>query len=158
MEDVLFRDDEGSQVSTARFANVAFSDGSLLHGFKQRFLLEQPLSAPRDVRRYFVTGPESGLLCLASLVLGNAREIFFPKLDAGRELLTFSDIAVRFLASHGYEAVEMESEDAARHDAQALMPAKNGPASSSIRTPRAKSHSRNSIPIWMRWIGVDFKT
>ena len=84
MEGILFDDAaSGTAVSTARFANVAFSDGSLLHGFRQRLIHRQPLSAPRDIRRYFVTGPESGCLCLASLVLGEQREIFFPKLDAG---------------------------------------------------------------------------
>lgn len=114
MEDVLFRDDGSTAVSTARFANVAFSDGSLLHGFRQRLLRRQPLSAPRSIRRYFVTGPESGLLCLASLVFGSHREIFFPNLDAELELLTFSDIAVRFLASQGFAAVEVGSEDEAR--------------------------------------------
>lgn len=114
MEDVLFRDDGATKVSTARFANVAFSDGSLLHGFRQRLLLAQPISAPRDIKRYFVTGEESGLLCLASLALGESREIFFPKLDAERQLLTFSEIAVRFLQSQGYEPVEVASEDEAR--------------------------------------------
>lgn len=113
MEDVLFRDDR-VPVSTARFANVAFSDGSLLHGFRQRIAKRQPLSAPRAIRRYFVTGPESGLLCLASLVLGSHREIFFPNLDAELELLTFSEIAVRFLQSQGFEPYEVASEDEAR--------------------------------------------
>ncbi len=113
MEDVLFRDDRVA-VSTARFANVAFSDGSLLHGFRQRIAKRQPLSAPRAIRRYFVTGPESGLLCLASLVLGADREIFFPNLDADLELLTFSEIAVRFLEASGFEPYEVGSEDEAR--------------------------------------------
>ena len=123
MEDVLFarRDISSCAVSTARFANVAFSDGSLLHGFRQRMLKKQPLSAPRDVRRYFVTGEESGLLCLASAFLGNNGEIFFPDLDAGTDLLTFSEIAIRFLESNGYEPVEMKSEDEARHLAGELI-------------------------------------
>lgn len=120
----LFLFDEAKEttaVSTARFANVAFSDGSLLHGFRQRYAHRQPLSAPRDIRRYFVTVPESGLLCLASLVLGAQREIFFPKLDAGLSLLTFSDIAKRFLAANGYEAFETESEEEARARTEELI-------------------------------------
>lgn len=114
MEEMLFRNHTGTAVSTARFANVAFSDGSLLHGFQQRLMLKQPISAPRDVRRYFVTGDEAGLLCVVALALGADGEIFFPNLDAGTQLLTFSDIARRFLEAQGYEPVEVGSEDEAR--------------------------------------------
>lgn len=116
MEDILFAGPDAStcNVSTARFANVAFSDGSLLHGFRQRLLQQQPLSAPRDVRRYFVTGEESGLLCLAAAFLGKDGQIFFPNLDADTNLLTFSEIATRFLEMNGYDPVEMETEDEAR--------------------------------------------
>jgi len=123
MEDVIFGEAEGTKtaVSTARFANVAFSDGSLLHGFRQRLLARQPIAAPRDIRRYFVTGPESGMLCLSSLVLGAHREIFFPNLDAGLDLLTFSDIAVRFLRANNYEPVEVNSEEEARGRAGELI-------------------------------------
>ncbi len=128
MEGILFDGAEsGTAVSTARFANVAFSDGSLLHGFRQRLLHRQPLSAPRDIRRYFVTGPESGCLCLASLVLGEQREIFFPKLDTGLSLLTFSEIAVRFLAANGYEAQELTSEDEARARTEELIAQRKWP-------------------------------
>lgn len=114
MEKFIMRDGDLVKVSTARFANVAFSDGSLLHGFNQRLLNRQPISAPRDVRRYFVTPKESGELCLLSVLLGNSREIFFPKLTPELHLETFSEIALRFLASHGYEPVECASEDDAR--------------------------------------------
>lgn len=127
MEDVLFRQEGATQVSTARFANVAFSDGSLLHGFRQRLLKNQPLAAPRDVRRYFVTGEESGLLCLASLILGGGREIFFPKLDAESEMLTFSEIAIRFLQAYDYEPVEVASEEEARSKAAELIAARKWP-------------------------------
>jgi FlaA1/EpsC-like NDP-sugar epimerase len=123
----LFRSGNDVVVSTARFANVAFSNGSLLHGFRQRLMRGQPLSAPRDVRRYFVTGEESGLLCLASLVLGGKHEIFFPKLDPASEMVTFADIAVRFLAACGYEAVEVSTEDEARASAASLMQRKKWP-------------------------------
>lgn len=128
MEGLLFDEDQSAtNVSTARFANVAFSDGSLLHGFRQRLLHRQPLSAPRDIRRYFVTGPESGQLCLASLVLGVNREIFFPKLDADLTLRTFSDIAVHFLEANGFEPVEVGSEEEARAKAEELISARKWP-------------------------------
>ena len=81
MEMFLMRESETIEISTARFANVAFSDGSLLHGFNQRFAKRQPISAPNDVRRYFVTPQESGELCLMSCLLGQNRDIFFPKLS-----------------------------------------------------------------------------
>lgn len=127
MEQAIFASDNGPAVSTARFANVAFSDGSLLHGFRQRLALRQPLSAPRDIRRYFVTGKESGLLCLTSLILGKNREIIFPKLDPQKALETFSNIAVRFLEVHGYEVVETENEEEARRLAEVLIPEKKWP-------------------------------
>jgi len=127
MEDVLFVDEDATRVSTARFANVAFSDGSLLHGFRQRLMLRQPIAAPRDVRRYFMTGQEAGLLCLSALTLGGSREIFFPKLDSGSQLTTFSDIARRFLASNGYEAIEIASEDEARGRMEELSRQKRWP-------------------------------
>ena len=81
MEMFLMRASDAQSISTARFANVAFSDGSLLHGFNQRFAKRQPISAPNDVRRYFVTPQESGELCLMSCLLGENRDIFFPKLS-----------------------------------------------------------------------------
>lgn len=101
-------------LASARFANVAFSDGSLLHGFRERILKRQPLSAPTDVRRYFISQRESGELCLLSAMLANSREIFFPKLEADEHLLTFSEIAGRFLRQLGYEPRPCSSEDEAR--------------------------------------------
>ncbi len=114
MEMFLMQYSEKLPVSTARFANVAFSDGSLLHGFNQRIMKSQPLSAPRDVKRYFITPQESGELCLMSCLLGENRDIFFPKLDEQLHLITFADIAVRYLAGLGYEAHVCASEDEAR--------------------------------------------
>ena len=105
----------------ARFANVAFSDGSLLHGFNQRFAKKQPFSAPNDVRRYFVTPQESGELCLLSGLLGGNRDIFFPKLSEKLHLVTFSEIAIRYLRERGYEPYECESEDEARDQAEELI-------------------------------------
>lgn len=114
-------------ISTARFANVAFSDGSLLHGFNQRFAKRQPISAPSDVRRYFVTPQESGELCLASCLLGDNRDIFFPKLSEQLDLTRFSDIAVRYLESLGFEPFECASEDEARDRSAELIARKRWP-------------------------------
>jgi len=120
MEYFLMRRSLELPVSTARFANVAFSDGSLLYGFNRRMEKEQPLSAPNDVRRYFVTPKESGELCLMSALLGENRDLFFPKLNADEHLLTFSEIAVRYLRHRGYEPVECATEDEARARVQEL--------------------------------------
>ncbi len=114
MEMFLTRRSLELPVSTARFANVAFSDGSLLYGFNRRMEKDQPLAAPNDVRRYFVTPKESGELCLLSCLLGRNRDLFFPKLDEDLNLITFSEIAVRYLRRLGYEPVECASEEEAR--------------------------------------------
>jgi FlaA1/EpsC-like NDP-sugar epimerase len=114
MELFLMRRSLEIPVSTARFANVAFSDGSLLYGFNRRLEKNQPLSAPDDLRRYFITPKESGELCLMSALLGENRDLFFPKLNAHDNLITFSEIAVRYLSACGYEAVECASEEEAR--------------------------------------------
>ena len=102
MEDVIFSYSDGFPVKTARFANVAFSNGSLPFGFLERLRKRQPLSAPSDVRRYFVSPEESGQICLLACVLGNNREIFFPKL-AEAQMMTFDAIAVDLLREFGYE-------------------------------------------------------
>jgi FlaA1/EpsC-like NDP-sugar epimerase len=120
MEMFLMRRSLELPVSTARFANVAFSDGSLLYGFNRRFEKDQPLSAPDDVRRYFLTPVESGELCLMSCLLGENRDIFFPKLDYDLNLLTFSEIAERYLENRGYEPVHCATEDEARQRVQEL--------------------------------------
>jgi len=127
MEMFLMRESLTQDISMARFANVAFSDGSLLHGFNQRFSKRQPFSAPNDVRRYFVTPQESGELCLLSGLLGNNRDIFFPKLSEKLHLITFSEIAVRYLRERGYEPYECESENEARDRAEELIANKQWP-------------------------------
>jgi FlaA1/EpsC-like NDP-sugar epimerase len=127
MEMFLMRESLTLPISMARFANVAFSDGSLLHGFNQRFLKRQPISAPKDVRRYFVTPQESGELCLMSCLLGGNRDIFFPKLSEHLHLITFSDIASRYLRGLGYEPHECASEDEARDRAEELISDKRWP-------------------------------
>lgn len=101
-------------VSMARFANVAFSDGSLLHGFHYRIMKRQPLSAPSDIKRYFLTDREAGQLCLLSCLLGENGEIFFPKHRDEIKLRYFSDIAEAFLKSLGKSAVKFNSENDAR--------------------------------------------
>ena len=127
MEMFLMRESETMPISMARFANVAFSDGSLLHGFNQRFAKRQPFSAPNDVRRYFVTPQESGELCLMSGLLGENREILFPKLSEHLHLITFSDIAERYLRQMGYEPFRCASEEEARDRAAELIAKKQWP-------------------------------
>tara|TARA_B110001450_G_scaffold250283_1_gene268725 strand:- start:1531 stop:2721 length:1191 start_codon:yes stop_codon:yes gene_type:complete len=114
MEMFLMRRSLDINVSTARFANVAFSDGSLLHGFNQRIEKIQPIAAPNDIRRYFVTPQESGELCLMSCIFGENRDIFFPKLTKALHLISFSDIAVKYLKNNGFEPYLCETEDEAR--------------------------------------------
>lgn len=114
MEMFLMRRSKKIVISTARFANVAFSDGSLLHGFNQRIQKRQPIVAPNDIKRYFVTPQESGELCLMSCIFGENRDIFFPKLSEALHLITFADIAVKYLENLGFKPYLCESEDEAR--------------------------------------------
>ena len=120
MEMFLMQNSEQINISTARFANVAFSDGSLLYGFNQRIQKQQPIVAPYDVRRYFVIPKESGELCLMSAIFGENRDIFFPKLSKHLHLITFSEIAVHYLEEIGYKPYLCESEDEARKLAATL--------------------------------------
>lgn len=120
MEMFLMRRSLEIEISTARFANVAFSDGSLLHGFNQRLEKRQPIVAPNDIKRYFVTPQESGELCLMSCIFGENRDIFFPKLSENLHLISFADIAVKYLAQKGFEPVLCDSEDEARKLAKNL--------------------------------------
>ncbi|MEL4394900.1 UDP-N-acetylglucosamine 4,6-dehydratase [Shewanella algae] len=120
MEMFLMRKSEQISISTARFANVAFSDGSLLHGFNQRIQKNQPIVAPNDIKRYFVTPQESGELCLMSCIFGENRDIFFPKLSEALHLITFADIAVKYLKQRGYEPHLCANEDEARELATTL--------------------------------------
>ena len=120
MEMFLMRRSKEIEISTARFANVAFSDGSLLHGFNQRIQKRQPIVAPNDIKRYFVTPKESGELCLMSCIFGENRDIFFPKLSEALHLISFADIAVKYLENIGYEPYLCKSEDEARELAKTL--------------------------------------
>ena len=127
MEMFLMRESLNQDLSMARFANVAFSDGSLLHGFNQRFAKRQPIAAPNDVKRYFVTPQESGELCLLSCLTGANRDIFFPKLSEKLHLITFSEIACRYLENLGYEAYQCDSEKEARERCDELILQKKWP-------------------------------
>lgn len=114
MEKFILKESQKIDISTARFANVAFSDGSLLHSFKQRIDKRQPIVAPTDVKRYFVTPEESGQLCLMSCLFGETRDIFFPKLSEELDLITFSSIAEKYLNHQGYAVHYCSSEKEAR--------------------------------------------
>ena len=128
MEDILFTNPYGATCSTARFANVAFSDGSLLHGFRQRLMKGQPIAAPADIARYFVIPEEAGELCLMSAIFGKHKDIFFPKENDNELKLThFPEIATAFLETQGYEAVSVDSEDEARERVNELSLKKKWP-------------------------------
>lgn len=122
MEDVIFSYSDKFPVKTARFANVAFSNGSLPAGFLSRIQKLQPLSAPSDVKRFFVSPEESGQICLLSCILGENRAIFFPKLSEA-QMMTFDAIATELLKAHGYELLECTSDEEAIDKAEDL---KNG--------------------------------
>ena len=122
MEDVIFSYSDKFPVKTARFANVAFSNGSLPAGFIARIQKMQPLSAPSDVRRYFVSPEESGQICLLSCILGENRDIFFPKLEEA-QMMTFDGIGTELLKAHGYEVLKCTSDEEAIEKAEEL---KNG--------------------------------
>ncbi len=117
MERILLAFAERIPFSTARFANVAFSDGSLLYGFLRRLEKRQPFSAPHDVKRYFISHEEAGQLCILSCFLGENRDIFFPKLNEDRDLRTFSEIAVMVLEAHGCRPYLCNSEQEAKERA-----------------------------------------
>ena len=118
MEEVILAYAEAMPITTARFANVAFSNGSLLAGFLERIMRRQPLSAPSDVLRYFVSPDESGQLCLLACICGSSGDIFFPKL-AAEQMMTFAAIADRFLAAQGLSPKRYPAEQAARAAAAA---------------------------------------
>lgn len=122
MEDVIFAYSDKFPVKTARFANVAFSNGSLPAGFLARMQKLQPLSAPSDVTRYFVSPEESGQICMLSCMLGDNREIFFPKLRT-EQMMSFDEIARKLLEIHGYEVLLCDSDEEAIDKAEDL---KNG--------------------------------
>lgn len=109
MEDLIFSYSDKFEVTTARFANVAFSNGSLPAGFIERLNKQQPISAPKDVKRYFVSPRESGQICVLACILGNNREIFFPKLEEA-QMIGFDEIAEQFIKVNGYKVMYCESD------------------------------------------------
>ncbi len=119
MEDLIFSYSDVFPVKTARFANVAFSNGSLPSGFLERIRKLQPLSAPSDVKRYFVSPEESGQICMLSCILGENRAIFFPKLDKA-QMMTFDAIGTALLEAHGYKIVQCRSDREAIEKAEDL--------------------------------------
>ena len=120
MEDMIMAYAAKFKVTTARFANVAFSNGSLLDGFVDRIMKRQPLAAPRDVRRYFVSPEESGQICMLACILGRNGEIFFPKLGE-EKMMTFSSICDRFLETLGYEKKECATDEEAKRFASEML-------------------------------------
>lgn len=119
MEDVIFSYSDKFPVKTARFANVAFSNGSLPAGFLARMQKLQPLSAPLDVTRYFVSPEESGQICMLACMLGANREIFFPKLEEA-QMMSFDEIATKLLEVQGYEVLRCDSDAEAIDKAEEL--------------------------------------
>jgi len=127
MEKFLINESKNLNVSMARFANVAFSDGSLLSGFNQRVLKKQPISAPNDILRYFLTPKESGQLCLLAALLGEKLDIFFPSHNEEMKLIPLSEVAKNFIINLGYEPIICSTEDEARSEVDALIAKKKWP-------------------------------
>lgn len=119
MEDLVMAYNDKFKVTTARFANVAFSNGSLPDGWIHRLQKKQPLAAPSDVKRYFVSPEESGQICMLACILGNGGEVFFPKLGED-QMLTFSSICDKFVTANGMEKDPCTSDEEAKLKASQL--------------------------------------
>lgn len=124
MEDLIMAYADLFPVTTARFANVAFSNGSLPAGWIERIMKKQPLAAPSDVRRYFVSPAESGQICMLACLLGKSGEIFFPKLNEN-QMKTFSEICDDFIAALGYQKRVFQSDEEAKNYAASMTPDSN---------------------------------
>src|SRR5687767_8142174 len=121
MENLLLAYSSKLNITTARFANVAFSNGSLLDGFNKRFANGQPLTAPKDIKRYFVTPAESGHICMLASLLGQSSDIFFPKLnEVGMK--SFAEIADAYLFELGYKPDHSNSEEEAKEKSSRWKP------------------------------------
>ena len=116
-----------TSTSSARFANVAFSDGSLLDSFKNRFEKRQPIVAPTNIKRYFITSKESAELCLLSCLFAKNNEIFYPKQNDNLKPILFTDLAIDFLKDLGFDHVNYNSEDEARNNVKKLLSKKKWP-------------------------------
>ncbi len=141
MEDVIFSYSNRFPVKTARFANVAFSNGSLPDGFLKRIAKLQPLSAPLDIKRYFVSPEESGQICMLACMLGNNREIFFPKLEEA-QMMTFDAIATNLLKEYGYDVLMCDSDSEAVEKAEEL---KNGSNKYPVHYSKADTSGEKSF-------------
>ena len=119
MEDLVMAYNQYFKVTTARFANVAFSNGSLPDGWIHRLQKKQPLAAPSDVKRYFVSPEESGQICMLACILGKGGEVFFPKLGED-QMLTFSAICDDFVQAEGFTKVECANDNEAKAKANAM--------------------------------------
>lgn len=119
MEDLVMAYNKYFKVTTARFANVAFSNGSLPDGWIHRIQKQQPLAAPSDVKRYFVSPEESGQICMLACILGKPGEVFFPKLGED-QMQTFSSICDDFIKAQGFEKDPCASDEEAKQKASAL--------------------------------------
>ena len=124
MEKLILSKKNNFRVSTARFANVAFSNGSLLDGFIYRLNKKQPLTCPSDIKRFFVTPEQSGQICLLATFLGDTGNIFFPKLDFHKDQIYFKEIALDFLNENGFEPELVNSEKEAKEFDFVKYPAK----------------------------------
>jgi len=120
MEELIMAYSDKLPIKTARFANVAFSNGSLPLGFLERMQKKQPWSCPKNIRRFFVSPQESGELCLMASVMGDSGDIFFPKLDEEKDMIPFDQIAVDLLHTLGLEQDICQTEEEARQKALLL--------------------------------------
>ena len=127
MEFFLLKYSKKIKISSARFANVAFSDGSLLYGFNKRFFKKQPISCPNNIKRYFITEQEAAHLCLLSIFIGKNREIFFPKIKGKVKLYLLKDIAKSYLKNFGYKPKIFNSEDEAKKNIKKIVTKKEWP-------------------------------
>ena len=114
MELIMFQHSDNITVTSSRFANVLYSDGSLLHSFNQRILKKQPIVAPSDIKRYFISKFDAAILCLMACFFGNNREIYYPKLSKYKDLKTFKELALEFLNTKNLEPIFCNNEDEAR--------------------------------------------
>jgi len=127
MESIMMHYSDRITISSARFANVLFSDGSLLNSFENRLKKHQPLSAPFDIKRFFISEQEAGELCLLSAMLAHNREIIFPKLTDKFYPLSFHELAIKYLQAQGLNALVFDNESDARNYSKQAIPGDEWP-------------------------------
>jgi len=158
MEDIIFAYKEGYEVSTARFANVAFSNGSLMDSYIHRYNKNQPLVCPNDINRFFVSPQESGQLCLMACLLGKTGDIFIPKLSPETDLIPFKKSLFEFLKALDVEPIECSSDEEAREKAAALTDGNNSgypvylfPSDTSGEKPYEEFYGKHDTVDWNRF-------